>query len=639
MQDTRAALVLFRKASQFLLVATRGKFYFKDVMILIPNAWPSISNAEVMWEDSYKDAEVQISDGFTLPGILEPVPLRAVSPNPVQLPTKYITDLNGTTTSQYKKPEYHLIHYWATHRYGVLSEGSSSSPSGIDFYCSAYGTAPTRCTDLIEFELTPKAGGKCPDVQPCVKVTSTTCDVTFKQPQNQMSWAKGSIMFLPYVEGVSEFCEQDTHNYEATSLHNTHKQMSTWDVILQHEDSKKTGTFPINRTVFTTFRLFQRSDENSQRLVLVLDVSYSMKQHGRLKFLQCAMNHMIRHMLRDYQALGIVTFSGRCQVLHPLVVLNTTDARDEIARAIDGLAMRPGTSIGCGLLKAIEMLEGNGTSARGGLIILVTDGEETYRPWIADQLPIVVSSGVRVCTFALGPTAEKKLEDVALQTGGTAYAFGNLKANIIAGLTVSILLSTTALMPKEEQYVVLLDQTAQAVSGPKEFPFTISKELGSETKILVTTPNDEDYDLEVQDSNGKVCATCNVTLGNQSTNIDMPQTSTTETWRLVVKPKAASIADITVVVLSKQRVLGQDPIRAESTVEHNNQQTRIYSKVTKGTAAVLGALVTATVTFGGPSGTGDTLHLLDNGIALPPYKVEFSGRYLPSQQSEPDMYT
>ncbi|EEC01991.1 calcium activated chlorine channel, putative [Ixodes scapularis] len=201
--------------------------------------------------------------------------------------------------------------------------------------------------------------------------------------------------------------------------------------------------------------------------------------------------------------------------------------------------------------------------------------------------------GVRVCTFALGPTAEKKLEDVALQTGGTAYAFGNLKANIIAGLTVSILLSTTALMPKEEQYVV---------------------ELGSETKILVTTPNDEDYDLEVQDSNGKVCATCNVTLGNQSTNIDMPQTSTTETWRLVVKPKAASIADITVVVLSKQRVLGQDPIRAESTVEHNNQQTRIYSKVTKGTAAVLGALVTATVTFGGPSGTGDTLHLLDNGI-------------------------
>ncbi|CAN8025472.1 unnamed protein product, partial [Ixodes persulcatus] len=97
-------MVLFRKASQFLLVATRGKFYFKDVMILTPNTWPSSSDAEMMWEDLYKDAEVQISDDFTLPGILEPVPLRAVSPNPVQLPTKYISELNGSTTTQYKKP-------------------------------------------------------------------------------------------------------------------------------------------------------------------------------------------------------------------------------------------------------------------------------------------------------------------------------------------------------------------------------------------------------------------------------------------------------------------------------------------------------------------------------------------------------
>ncbi|CAN8008184.1 unnamed protein product [Ixodes pacificus] len=97
-------MVLFRKASQFLLVATRGKFYFKDVMIVTPNTWPSSSNAETMWEDPYTDAEVQISDGFTLPGIFEPVPLRAVSPNPVQLPTKYITELNGPTTTQYKKP-------------------------------------------------------------------------------------------------------------------------------------------------------------------------------------------------------------------------------------------------------------------------------------------------------------------------------------------------------------------------------------------------------------------------------------------------------------------------------------------------------------------------------------------------------
>ncbi|CAN8001967.1 unnamed protein product, partial [Ixodes hexagonus] len=294
---------LFRKASQFLLVATRGKFYFKDVMILVPSSWTNTKD-ELMWEDQYNLAEIQISDEFSEPKTLNPLRTQDTDPNPIQL-----------------------------------------------------------------------------------------------------------------------------------------------------------ANLTLNRQVTTTFREFRQSDETSKRVVLVLDVSYSMKVnllvYDRMTFLQCAMNHMIRHLIQPSQALGIVTFKSDCKIEQQLVLVNTTDVKDELAGIINTIRMGPGTSIGCGLQRGTEVLEANGTVAKGGLIILVTDGEENREPTIADQLPQVLQKGIKVNTFALGSEADKKLEDIAVQTGGTAYSFGDPQKNTIAEMGINFLLSTTAQMEEKDQPVVV----------------------------------------------------------------------------------------------------------------------------------------------------------------------------------------
>lgn len=82
--------------------------------------------------------------------------------------------------------------------------------------------------------------------------------------------------------------------------------------------------------------------------------------------------------------------------------------------------------------------------ANGGTVILISDGEENKGPWIAEELPKLLAKGVIVHTFALGPSAEAKLHDVTLQTGGTAYFFPDYQKNIIASMGISFILSTSA---------------------------------------------------------------------------------------------------------------------------------------------------------------------------------------------------
>ncbi|CAN8005092.1 unnamed protein product, partial [Ixodes pacificus] len=48
--------VLFRKASQFLFEATRGSFYFKEVVISVPKNWPRTVQREMVWGSQFRDA-------------------------------------------------------------------------------------------------------------------------------------------------------------------------------------------------------------------------------------------------------------------------------------------------------------------------------------------------------------------------------------------------------------------------------------------------------------------------------------------------------------------------------------------------------------------------------------------------------
>ncbi|EEC18314.1 hypothetical protein IscW_ISCW015083 [Ixodes scapularis] len=94
-------MVLFRKASQFLFEATRGNFYFKEVVISVPKNWPRTVQREMVWGTQFRDAQFQIIPGLRELGTLA---TKGSANTPVRIPPVFVARLNGTTTTIYGKP-------------------------------------------------------------------------------------------------------------------------------------------------------------------------------------------------------------------------------------------------------------------------------------------------------------------------------------------------------------------------------------------------------------------------------------------------------------------------------------------------------------------------------------------------------
>ncbi|KAM7295213.1 calcium-activated chloride channel regulator 1 [Ixodes scapularis] len=188
--------VLFRKASQFLFEATRGKFYFKEVVISVPKNWPRTVQREMVWGTQFRDAQFQIIPGLRELGTLATM---GSASNPVRIPAVFVARLNSTTTTIYGKPEYHLVHHWAIHRYKVYSENAEDTKKNL--YCSPKPNGAemkaVRCSDMISYNVTKGTGGVCPDMNSC-STSPYSCDVTYYQGPDR---AAESVMFLPYLEG------------------------------------------------------------------------------------------------------------------------------------------------------------------------------------------------------------------------------------------------------------------------------------------------------------------------------------------------------------------------------------------------------------------------------------------------------
>ncbi|KAM7294658.1 calcium-activated chloride channel regulator 2-like [Ixodes scapularis] len=593
---------LFRKASAFLLAATKGKFYFKEVIISVPSSWPPMGRKKV-WEDLFNQADVQVASGLKEPDTLNPSRSFPGDFNPVRLPPEFVRDLNSTTTKKFGKPEYHLIHHWANHRYGVFAEHASSPDKA--FYCSRNKMEATRCTDEIRFKLSDATGSVCPKNDACMDM-SDLCEVTFHQDKQP---APASIMFLPYLNGVSQFCDQDTHNPDATNLQNErHQGLSTWDVISKHDDFIRVKRkLTVNRKIHTKFQEVQQAKKKGKRILFVLDASFSMLENSRIKFLRYSFGHLIRHVINDDESVGIVRFNGSCEVLQHLTRLSSSGARRKLADEVERLNLSDWTSIGCGLRLGIKELESTGTLASGGTIILISDGEENQGPFIADQLPRLVAKGVTVHTFALGSQAEEKLQDLALQTGGTAYAFGDLQKNSISSMGISFVLSTTTHLEDSQKPVFLVETTVDLDSktSVQKIPFAIPKELGKDTYVTASITEEKPFKVYLLGPTGVKCISeCTTeTLGPLMVQVKLPETTKTETWTVVLEKKRGPV-NVSVVVMTKQRG-HEDAIRAESCIRHvqSTNMIVIYSRVTKGGFRVLNANVTATVTLPGKDET------------------------------------
>lgn len=153
-------------------------------------------------------------------------------------------------------------------------------------------------------------------------------------------------------------------------------------------------------------------DIAENNLILLLDVSASMKHADKLPLLKESVKNLIKYM-RAVDRISIVTYSSDARVL-----LDGVSAAEQAAinRAVDNLGGGGGTNSKGALRKAFKIAEENYISGGNNRIILATDGyfnlEELYRivEKGCDQTAVKLS----IFSFGkLGVEQEKQFEKLA----------------------------------------------------------------------------------------------------------------------------------------------------------------------------------------------------------------------------------
>jgi Ca-activated chloride channel family protein len=134
--------------------------------------------------------------------------------------------------------------------------------------------------------------------------------------------------------------------------------------------------------------------------------------------------------------VGLVSFSGQASVAVP-----PTQDHDAVRRSLDGLPLAGGTAIGDAVLRSLDALRQVPGDADQDVpparVVLLSDGANTSGSSLEEAAAAARDAGVPVSTIAYGtqsgtveldgrtlpvPVDTSSLEQLAEQTGGTAYA-------------------------------------------------------------------------------------------------------------------------------------------------------------------------------------------------------------------------
>ncbi|XP_049518787.1 calcium-activated chloride channel regulator 2-like [Dermacentor silvarum] len=235
---------LMRDSSGFLHRATHGSLHIKQVIIEIPSTWPRRPYATVRQGSGFEGSDVRVyasSDPNVESRPYTIQPRACGEPGDyIHLSSKFLEELNDHTTKEYGNPSYVFIHEWAHLRYGVFDEhgflGSEKYPA---LYCDSEGKVRANvCSDKIAFTARTPSGEDCSVCKN--NAVPQNCTVEFHQPAGDL--VESSIMFMPYVDNVSEFCvgdnsEKNRHNAFAPNMQNDLcGSKSAWEVISGNDD-------------------------------------------------------------------------------------------------------------------------------------------------------------------------------------------------------------------------------------------------------------------------------------------------------------------------------------------------------------------------------------------------------------------
>ncbi len=119
--------------------------------------------------------------------------------------------------------------------------------------------------------------------------------------------------------------------------------------------------------------------------------------------------------------VGVASYADTSRVDYPLTAISSSQVKDAAIAAISAIYASGNTSIGDGLIDGRDQLLTRGDPNHPWSIVLLSDGAQNVAPYVADVLPSIVSTKIKVFTIGLGSAVASLMQDIAYQTSGTYY--------------------------------------------------------------------------------------------------------------------------------------------------------------------------------------------------------------------------
>ncbi|XP_023243254.1 calcium-activated chloride channel regulator 1-like [Centruroides sculpturatus] len=492
------------------------------------------------------------------------------------------------------------------------------------FYQDSGKMYPTSCIKNIKGWIESKNGGPCYILEggyvdkDCIFI-----------PDMHHQDVTASIMYMPFIPTMDGFCDKTDerfHNVRAPTRQNALCQYrSTWNIVASHPDFQKKNrtTRQAEELTEILFRIVKHGNLEGGRFVLVLDVSGSMNGQP-IQLLHQAATRFVEDRIPDGSYLGIIQFSTYTQVLYPLTKV-TNQTRYSLSKSLPDKDDGGTTAIGKALEAGIEVLKNNtDDSIEGGVIILITDGEENVVPFIKEKVPRLLKEKVIVNTVAFGNMASDKLENLTKITGGKGFFFGDLNGTRpTSDLDAAFLESVTSQADIDLQPVKIVDEMIYFMERNETYQerrIWIDKELGKNTIFTFLSTVINGFDMQIYDPNNKLYDKSSPEFSidmnvRKRIQVTIPNAQSGQWTIRFHRTQFHLPITISMSLTSEPKDIRDQPIRVRSWLSDFQLEfpahAKVYAEVKKGYNAVVNAKVIATVER--PMGKSVDIVLKDSG--------------------------
>ncbi|KAM8930569.1 calcium-activated chloride channel regulator 1-like [Pelodytes ibericus] len=618
------------EASQFLYNATKRRFYYREVKILIPDTW-QLHDYQRPRHEVYDKASVVITKPNSNYGN-DPYTLQygecGKEGKYIHFSPDFLTD--ESLLSVYGPRGKVFVHEWAHLRWGVFDEYNYEAP----FFVSIENKIKaTRCSSEISgmyiCKQTSCSDGECM-IDPQTGNLAEGCMFLVNSTQK----FQASIMYMQALSSVVGFCDTNTHDKEAPNEQNRMcSYRSTWDVIMDSPDYS--SAIPMPENVYPPPPIFSVLQARQRVLCLVLDVSGSMG--NRIHQLRQAAAIFLLQFVETGSHVAIVTYNDTAQIRSPLREIDSDDVRRNLTSHLPDSSS--GEACVCkGILAALQLLSSPGGRADGAEIVLVASGNDGY---LGGCFSDVSLSGSVIHTIAIGPSADSELENLAELTGGHAFfASGNIDSNSLVG-------ALSEISPRNgnsaQQFVKLhFESRLTEAGGQAAGCVFIDETVGNDTLFVITWQASGSPHVHIQEPSGD-----NYTIENLELDMDsklayfsIPGASQVGNWTYNITNTINSSQIFGLLVTSRPATTTSPPLII--TAETNTKIVTfprplvLLTEVKHGFSTVLGVNVTAVMEpeYGDPiivtladNGAGADLVKNDGVYSRYVFSFNHSGRY------------